>query len=139
MYDIVNFNNVPMSLFTIFQCLTLEGWVLLMYNYMDSDNPVIAVGYFCFMVIFGSFFAMQLVLANIMDSFAKDQEKKKSQAVEEELHEEKTNELAGLFLNAAKAKPKEEKKVEVSITPKEQPSVPGLPDREPPIANNAEI
>lgn len=67
-----------MSLFTIFQCLTLEGWVNLMYNYMDSNNPYISVGYFCFMVMFGSFFAMQLVLANIMDSFAKDQEKKKS-------------------------------------------------------------
>jgi len=49
-----------------------------MYNYMDSNNPFISVGYFCFMVMFGSFFAMQLVLANIMDSFAKDQEKKKS-------------------------------------------------------------
>lgn len=72
MYDIVNFNNVPIALFTTFQCLTLEGWTLLMYNYMDSNNPYIAVIYFCFMVIFGSFFAMQLVLANIMDSFATD-------------------------------------------------------------------
>jgi len=43
------------------------------------------------MVIFGSFFAMQLVLANIMDSFAKDQESKKAQIVDEEIHEEKTN------------------------------------------------
>jgi hypothetical protein len=48
-----------------------------MYNYMDSNNPYISAGFFCFMVIFGSFFAMQLVLANIMDSFAKDQELKK--------------------------------------------------------------
>ena len=75
-YNIVGFNNVPISLFTIFQCLTLEGWVLLMYNYMDCNDYWISVAYFCFMVIFGSFFAMQLVLANIMDSFAKDQEKK---------------------------------------------------------------
>ncbi len=82
---------MPLSLFTIFQCLTLEGWTTLMYNYMDCNNSVIAVGYFCFMVIFGSFFAMQLVLANIMDSFAKDQESKKAQIVDEEIHEEKTN------------------------------------------------
>ena len=76
-----------------------------MYNYMDCNNSMIAVGYFCFMVIFGSFFAMQLVLANIMDSFAKDQESKKAQIVEEEIHEEKTNQLAGLFINAGKKKP----------------------------------
>ena len=59
-----------------------------MYNYMDSNNPYISAGFFCFMVIFGSFFAMQLVLANIMDSFAKDQEMKKKNLemdVEEEL------------------------------------------------------
>jgi len=62
-----------------------------MYNYMDGNNSFIAVGYFCFMVIFGSFFAMQLVLANIMDSFAKDQESKKAQIVDEVIHEKKTN------------------------------------------------
>ncbi len=43
-----------------------------MYNYMDCNNYWISAVYFCFMVIFGSFFAMQLVLANIMDSFARD-------------------------------------------------------------------
>jgi voltage-dependent calcium channel L type alpha-1D len=71
-YDIVNFNNLGRSLYTVFQCLTLESWTLIMYNYMDCNNYWISAGYFCFMVIFGSFFAMQLVLANIMDSFARD-------------------------------------------------------------------
>ena len=109
-----------------------------MYNYMDANDPYIAVGYFCFMVIFGSFFAMQLVLANIMDSFAKDQEKKKSVLADEEIREESKNELAGLFIHAAKGKPKvEDKKDDKEITPEVQIS--GLPEREPPIANNAEI
>ena len=92
-FDIVGFNNVPISLFTIFQCLTLEGWVLLMYNYMDANNYWIAMFYFSFMVIFGSFFAMQLVLANIMDSFANDQAKKELEANKEEEKEEKHNDL----------------------------------------------
>lgn len=76
-----------------------------------------------------------------MDSFAKDQEKKKSALADEEVREEANNELAGLFMNAAKAKPdKREKKVEISDTP-DDGVVLGLPDREgePPIANNAEI
>lgn len=71
-YDIINFNNVPTSLYTIFQCLTLENWAFIMYNYMDADGVPIAVFFFCFLVIFGSFFAMQLVLAQIMESFARE-------------------------------------------------------------------
>jgi hypothetical protein len=44
-----------------------------MYNYMDSNSPAISILFFCMLVIFGSFFAMQLVLAQIMDSFARRQ------------------------------------------------------------------
>jgi len=47
-----------------------------MYNYMDADSVPISVFFFCFLVIFGSFFAMQLVLAQIMESFAREQEEK---------------------------------------------------------------
>jgi len=43
----------------------------MMYNYMDSNSPAISIFFFCMLVIFGSFFAMQLVLAQIMDSFAR--------------------------------------------------------------------
>jgi hypothetical protein len=87
-FDIVNFNNVPFSLLTIFQSLTLEGWVLLMYNYMDANDYTISIIYFCFMVMFGSFFAMQLVLAQIMESFAKDQNEKIAKQNEEVKGEE---------------------------------------------------
>lgn len=62
-YDIINFNNVPTSLYTIFQCLTLENWTFIMYNYMDANSGPISIFFFCFLVIFGSFFSMQLVLA----------------------------------------------------------------------------
>lgn len=62
-YNIVGFNSVPQGLFTIFQALTLEGWTGMMYNYMDSNSPAISICFFCMLVIFGSFFAMQLVLA----------------------------------------------------------------------------
>ena len=70
-YDITGFNSVPQGLFTIFQSLTLEGWTGLMYNYMDSNSAPISIFFFCSLVVFGSFFAMQLVLAQIMDSFAR--------------------------------------------------------------------
>lgn len=117
-----------------------------MYNYMDSNSYWISIIYFCFMVVFGSFFAMQLVLANIMDSFARDQQKQSSALAEEEVHEEKKIEIAGLFLNAAKGKPIDKpsssnklmKKDGVLITPEENDNI-VMPHREPAIANNAEI
>jgi hypothetical protein len=78
-----------------------------------------------------------------MDSFAKDQEKKKSALADEEGREEANNELAGLFMNAAKAKPDSRvKKPDVSLETPNDGVVLGLPDREegePTIANNAEI
>jgi hypothetical protein len=35
-FDVLNFNNVPAGLVSIFITLTLEGWSNLMYNFMDS-------------------------------------------------------------------------------------------------------
>jgi hypothetical protein len=48
----------------------MEGWTNMMYNYMDSnESNVLVVIYFCLVVLFGSFFVMNLILAAIMDSF----------------------------------------------------------------------
>jgi hypothetical protein len=47
-----------------------------MYNYMDSNNRYIAPAFFILMVIFGSFFTMQLVLAEIIESFQKEKERR---------------------------------------------------------------
>ena len=41
----------------------------MMYNYMDNQMPVVSVLFFCSIVIFGAFFALNLVLAVITDSF----------------------------------------------------------------------
>lgn len=74
----------------------------MMYNYMDSNSVGISVFFFCMLVIFGSFFAMQLVLAQIMDSFAAQQEEKLSADQKEQEQEEKAEEIARLFVGAAK-------------------------------------
>jgi len=68
-FDIINFNNLMKGMLTIFQALTLEGWSLMMYNMMDANVPTISICFFCSLVIFGAFFTMNLVLAQIMDSF----------------------------------------------------------------------
>lgn len=40
-----------------------------MYNLMDSNFTLVAVIYFCLLVVFGSFFLLNLVLAVIMEKF----------------------------------------------------------------------
>lgn len=41
MYNLINFDNVGKALLTVFQCLTLEGWVDIMNNYQDSYDKYI--------------------------------------------------------------------------------------------------
>ena len=42
-----------------------------MYNVMDAQISWLAAIYFSFIVIFGSFFLINIILAVIMDSFTK--------------------------------------------------------------------
>ena len=52
------------------QVLTLEGWTDLTYNYSDASDPTISVIFFVGIVLMGAFFALNLVLGKIMESFA---------------------------------------------------------------------
>ena len=74
MFGIPGFNNFGQSLLTVFQILTLESWVYLMYNYTDAGDGAVSVIFFVLIVLVGAFFTMNLVLAIIVDSFqqAKD-------------------------------------------------------------------
>lgn len=70
MYGIPGFDNVGQGFLTIFQVLTLESWVYLMYNYTDTGSGIISVIFFVMVVLLGAFFTMNLVLAIIVDSFS---------------------------------------------------------------------
>ena len=69
MYGIPNFDHILHAFVAIFQVLTLESWSYLMYNYSDSSGSTTSVIFFVFIVVLGSFFTMNLVLATIMDQF----------------------------------------------------------------------
>jgi len=71
MYGIPGFDNVGQGFLTIFQILTLESWVYLMYNFSDAGSTFISVCFFILVVLLGAFFTMNLVLAIIVDSFDK--------------------------------------------------------------------
>lgn len=63
-YGVPGFDDFGMSLLTVFQVCTLEGWSHLMYNYIDSANyPIWAYLTFPILILIGSFFTMNLILA----------------------------------------------------------------------------
>lgn len=66
------FDNIFVSMLTVFQCITVAGWSYVMYRSMDGTNQA-AVVYYLLVVMFGAFFMMNLFLAVIKLKFARAQ------------------------------------------------------------------
>ncbi|XP_071054916.1 muscle calcium channel subunit alpha-1 [Onthophagus taurus] len=77
-YGITNFDNFGLSMLTVFQCITLEGWTEVLYNIQDSLGGSWQWSYFVSMVIFGAFFVMNLILGVLSGEFSKEREKAKA-------------------------------------------------------------
>lgn len=65
----MTFDHLGVAMITIFQMITLEGWSDLMYALQDASTPWMAVMFCVLIVIIGSFFLLNLVLAVIVDTF----------------------------------------------------------------------
>jgi voltage-dependent calcium channel L type alpha-1D len=52
-FGITTFDNIGVSMLTIFQSITLEGWSDLMYMMMGSGSPAIAAIFFILLIFFG--------------------------------------------------------------------------------------
>jgi hypothetical protein len=109
LYDVTNFNHMGLAFLSIFQSLTMESWTTMMYNYMDSNNAYISIFFFIFLVIFGAFFTMQLVLAEIIESFQKAKENREREVQEE------ANEVFRQQLLEEKRKREEQENLAASI------------------------
>ena len=68
-YGYTVFDDFGAAMLTIFQMITLEGWSDLMYNLSDATTPWLVRSFSIMVVILGSFFLMNLVLAVIVDAF----------------------------------------------------------------------
>ena len=71
MYGIVTFDNLGVAMLTCFQVITLEGWTDLMYLMMDANMGAMSIVFFVLLVVFGSFFILNAILAVIMMEFDK--------------------------------------------------------------------
>ncbi|XP_029292495.1 voltage-dependent L-type calcium channel subunit alpha-1D [Cottoperca gobio] len=72
---ITNFDNVFFAMLTVFQCITMEGWTDVLYWMNDAIGFEIPWVYFVSLVIFGSFFIINLVLGVLSGEFSKEREK----------------------------------------------------------------
>ncbi|XP_056645199.1 muscle calcium channel subunit alpha-1 isoform X7 [Diorhabda sublineata] len=75
---ITNFDNFGLSMLTVFQCITLEGWTDVLYNIQDAMGRTWQWAYFVSMVILGAFFVMNLILGVLSGEFSKEREKAKA-------------------------------------------------------------
>ena len=60
-YGTVSFDSIWWAWMTLFQCLTLEGWVDVMYMEMAVLGPAVAL-YFVLFVMLGSFYLISALL-----------------------------------------------------------------------------
>ncbi|GMF29773.1 unnamed protein product [Phytophthora lilii] len=99
-WGLTTFDNIGRAFFTIFQSITQEGWTSIMYMVMDSSQPTIGAIFFVVLIIFASFFVMNLTLAVISEEFNLDQKPGKTAAQKREeerkakLEKEKAEKLA---------------------------------------------
>ncbi|PNH06857.1 Voltage-dependent L-type calcium channel subunit alpha-1C [Tetrabaena socialis] len=70
-YGFTSFDNFGAAALCIFQMLTLDAWTSgLLYPLMNAVGPAVPVPYFTLLVLFGAFFAMQLLVAILSSTFA---------------------------------------------------------------------
>ncbi|XP_071438805.1 muscle calcium channel subunit alpha-1 isoform X3 [Hetaerina americana] len=77
-FGITNFDNFGLSMLTVFQCVTLEGWTDVLYSIEDAMGNSWQWIYFISMVILGAFFVMNLILGVLSGEFSKEREKAKN-------------------------------------------------------------
>eukprot|EP00602_Paraphysomonas_sp_CaronLab_P008605 CAMPEP_0185034492 /NCGR_PEP_ID=MMETSP1103-20130426/24443_1 /TAXON_ID=36769 /ORGANISM="Paraphysomonas bandaiensis, Strain Caron Lab Isolate" /LENGTH=1644 /DNA_ID=CAMNT_0027571169 /DNA_START=197 /DNA_END=5132 /DNA_ORIENTATION=+ len=64
-----HFDDIGSACLTIFQAITLEGWVTIMYFTQDAINVYLGAVIFIILVLFGAFFVLNLLLAVLEDNF----------------------------------------------------------------------
>ncbi|XP_044044865.1 voltage-dependent T-type calcium channel subunit alpha-1I-like isoform X2 [Siniperca chuatsi] len=70
----INFDNIAYAWIVIFQVITLEGWVEIMYYVMDAHSFYNFI-YFILLIIIGSFFMINLCLVVIATQFSETKQR----------------------------------------------------------------
>ncbi|KAE8987435.1 hypothetical protein PR003_g23494, partial [Phytophthora rubi] len=71
-WGFTTYDHLGRALLTIFQSVTEEGWTLIMYMTMDASHPVVGACFAIALIIFASYFVMNLTIAVISEEFKAD-------------------------------------------------------------------
>ncbi|XP_034027338.1 LOW QUALITY PROTEIN: voltage-dependent L-type calcium channel subunit alpha-1D-like [Thalassophryne amazonica] len=91
---ITNLINFVFAMLTVFQCITMEGWTDVLYWMNDAIGFELPWVYFVSLVIFGSFFVLNLVLGVLSGEFSKEREKAKARGDFQNTREQQMQEIA---------------------------------------------
>ncbi|CAM9574083.1 unnamed protein product, partial [Ectocarpus sp. 8 AP-2014] len=69
-----NFDNIFVAFLTIFQSITMEGWSDVLYQIKDCSLPILGDVFFIILILWGSFFTLNLLLAVLEGNFTKGKE-----------------------------------------------------------------
>jgi hypothetical protein len=87
-FSITNFDNLPQAFLTIFQCITLEGWIDVTNMFEDSYTVWFVEVYFLLCIIVCSFFVLNLTIAVMLLKYEEyDKENQDCSEHMQELHE----------------------------------------------------
>ena len=81
-YGYTTFDSISAAFLTIFQSITMEGWTDIMYLCQDAVHPLLASLFFILLVVFGSFFLLNLTLAVICEEFHMEENEINQQEVQ---------------------------------------------------------
>lgn len=77
-YGIPIFDNLILAFVAIIQMVTLEGWSTIMYLLADSSQSWLAYFFCILIVVIGSFFLLNVILAVLSEEIEKDKEDEKA-------------------------------------------------------------
>jgi hypothetical protein len=86
-YGFSSFNNLPLAFLTIFQCITLEGWIDITHIYDDLFSPLFVNLFFLLCIIICSFFVLNLTIAVMLIKYEEYDKSEKSSTHVRDLYE----------------------------------------------------
>jgi hypothetical protein len=87
-FGYTTFDNIAAAFVTIFQSVTMEGWVDVMYQVMDGYNGFITAVIFALLILLGSNLVLNLVLAVITSAIDDADDEAEAEEAEAEAQEE---------------------------------------------------
>jgi hypothetical protein len=69
-FMITRFDDLMRAYVVIFQCITMEGWVDVMYMVQDAFNDLLPAVLFVFLLMFGSLFLLNIALAVVWEAYS---------------------------------------------------------------------